>query len=512
MTQRTTVAVPLNRVEGDLEVRVEIDDGVVTDAWSSGLMYRGFENILVGRSSLDGLVITPRICGICSTAHLTAASLALEAISGVEPPAGAVRVRNLALMTEHAQSDMRHAFLTFAPDFGDTLYKECRLYAEAVRRYEPFKGETAVEVIRETKKVIEIIAILGGQWPHSSYMVPGGTTSIPGATDLLQCRHLLRRYRDWYQRRILGCPLQRWLEVESASDLVDWLEESQSHRESDLGFYIRFARENKLDQIGRGPGNSISYGSLRLPEDTEVRSRDGGDYLVPAGFARGVDVCEFSQDHVSEHVAHSWFVDYEGGRHPFKGETRPCDGEREGEKYSWAKAPRYRDLPAETGPLADAVVAGNPLFTDLVRRDGPSVFSRQLARIVRQAELLPVMEVWLSEALDGGEFYTSPGEIVEGEGFGLIQASRGALGHWVKIADGKIAQYQIITPTAWNASPRDTDGTRGPWEEALIGTKIKDPANLVEVGHVVRSFDVCLVCTVHALNRTADLSCKTYGV
>jgi hydrogenase large subunit len=323
---------------------------------------------------------------------------------------------------------------------------------------------------------------------------------------------LLARYRDWYERRILGCTVERWLEVQTASDLWAWLEESDSHRQSDLGFYLRFARQIGLDRIGRGHGNFISYGSFDLPEDSEVRGRRDGGCLVPAGFARGVEVAPFEQENVAEHVAHSWFVDYEGGKHPFDGETRPYATGREGKKYSWAKAPRYHGQPAETGPLAEMVVAGNPLFTDLVGRDGPNVFSRQLARLVRQTELIPAMEKWLAETTGDGDFYAAPGEIVEGEGCGLTQAARGALGHWVKIADGKIEHYQIITPTAWNASPRDSDGVRGPWEEALVGAEIKDPSNPVEVGHVVRSFDACLVCTVHAVNRGRKARHTPYGM
>jgi hydrogenase large subunit len=499
MLRRTTIDVPINRVEGDLEVRVEIEHGTVTDAWTSGVMYRGFENILVGRGALDGLVITPRICGICSTAHLHAAALALEAIAGLQPPPNAVRVRNLSLMAETLQSDIRHTFLTFAADFANSFHDDCPLFQEAVRRYQPLKGETAIEVIRETKKIVEIIAILGGQWPHSSYMVPGGTTCVPSDADLMQCLHLLKRYRDWYERRILGCSLERWLEVQSLADLDRWLDERPSHRESDLGFYIRFARDCGLNRIGRGPGNFISYGTLPLPEPTRVRGRTPGDRLFPAGFAQGTTVDDFSQTHVAEHVAHSWFVDYESGRHPFDGETRPYATGHEGDKYSWCKAPRYRGLATETGPLAELMVAGHPLFQDLFRAEGPSVFSRQLARIVRQTELLPAMESWLRETHDGGKFYLKPGPLSDGEGAGLVHAPRGVLGHWVKIAGGKITHYQIITPTSWNASPRDSRGTRGPWEEALVGTEVKDPSNPVEVGHVVRSFDACLVCTVHTL-------------
>jgi hydrogenase large subunit len=229
---KKTINVPLNRVEGDLEVRVQIDAGAVSEAWCSGTMYRGFEKILVGRGALDGLVITPRICGICGTSHLTSASRALDMIAHVAPPPDAVRVRNLALMTEHVQSDVRHAFLMFAVDFANPAYKDCVLFEEAVRRYAPFQGETVIETIQQTKKVLEIIAIIGGQWPHSSYMVPGGVASIPSTGDLLQCQLLLKQYRNWYERRVLGCTLERWQDVRSGADLEAWLVESDAHRQS----------------------------------------------------------------------------------------------------------------------------------------------------------------------------------------------------------------------------------------------------------------------------------------
>ncbi|MBI4494551.1 MAG: nickel-dependent hydrogenase large subunit [Chloroflexi bacterium] len=510
MAERMTLNVPLNRVEGDLELRVELESGVVADAWSSGTMYRGFERLLVGRGALDGLVITPRICGICTTSHLTAAALALDMVAGVQPPPDAVRIRNVALMAEHIQSDVRHGVLMFMPDFTNPAYRAQPLYEEAVRRYRPLKGEAAIEVIKETKRVLEIVAILGGQWPHSSYMVPGGIVSVPGTSDLLQCRQLLQRYRGWYERRILGCTVERWLEVHTASDLAAWLDEREAHRSSELGFYLRFARAIGLHKLGRGHGHFLSYGSLELPEGTQVRGRKGGDTLVPAGFARGTQVDGFEQEQIAEHVAHSWYVDYAGGKHPFEGETRPYATGQESKKYSWAKAPRYDGLPAETGPLAEMVIAGHPLFTDLVARDGPNVFVRELARLARPTELIPAMEAWLAETTGDGKFYVSPGEVVEGTGFGLTQAGRGALGHWVKIENQKIAHYQIITPTAWNASPRDSDGVRGPWEEALIGTQVKDVANPVELGHVVRSFDACLVCTVHAASRGRSLGEATF--
>ena len=496
----TRMNVQLNRVEGDLEIKVEIESGVVKDAWSSGTMFRGFENILAGRGALDGLVITPRICGICSITHLSAAARALDMVSGASVPDGARRIRNIALMTEHIQSDVRHYALMFAVDFLNPAYAGHSMYGEAARRYEPLKGSTAIETIRETKKVLEIIAILGGQWPHSSFMVPGGVVSLPGPSDLLLCGNLLANYRTWYEERVLGCSLERWAAVDSPSSLDAWLDESPSHRDSEVGFYIRFAREAGMDKYGAGHGNFLSYGSLELPDTTVVKGGTGG-LLVQSGFAVGTEVLAFDQLKIAEHVHHSWFMDYEGGRHPSKGETKPYATGNEGRKYSWAKAPRYDGRPAETGPLAEMVVGGYPLFTSLVKKNGPNVFTRELARLVRPVTLIPAMERWIAEAAKGDDkFYVSPGKITDGEGFGLIEAARGALGHWVKIKNSRIERYQVITPTAWHASPRDSDGVRGPFEEAMTGTPVKDPQNPVELGHVVRSHDACLVCTVHSVD------------
>jgi Ni,Fe-hydrogenase I large subunit len=157
------------------------------------------------------------------------------------------------------------------------------------------------------------------------------------------------------------------------------------------------------------------------------------------------------------------------------------------------------------------VIAGDPLFTDLIGRGGPSALVRELARLARPARLLPAMETWLEEVGEEGAFYRTPGEIPDGQGFGLVQATRGALGHWVRIAEGVIEHYQIITPTAWNASPRDVQGVRGPIEEALIGTPVRDAENPVELGQVVRSFDPCLVCTVHAVRRGRVLGRAVVG-
>lgn len=500
MTRKEIKTYSLNRVEGDLDLSVKMEEGVVREAYSAGIMYRGFENLLVGRAPLDGLVLTPRICGICSTSHLKAAAKALDMIFNVKVPDNAKRIRNVTLIAEKIQNDSRHAFLLFMADFTNLAYQKHPLYDEAVRRYAPLKGATTIQTIRETKKVPEIIAILGGQWPHSSFMVPGGVVCVPSENEISQCIFLLKNFRKWYENRVLGCNIERWMEVKTKADIDTWLDESESHAQNDLGFFIRFARKAGLDKLGRGNGTFISFGSLDLPDDTSIESHTDDALFLPSGFSQNFQIQKLNQAKITEDISHSWFVDEIASRHPFAGVTHPYATGKERGKYSWAKAPRYDGMPAETGPLAEMMIASNPLITDMVKKDGPNVYVRELARLMRTAILIPVMEKWLEElAACKEEFYCDHPTVECGEGYGLIEAPRGSLGHWVKINEGKIEKYQIITPTAWNASPRDSNGVRGPWEEAIVGTAIKDLENPVELDHVIRSFDPCLVCTVHAI-------------
>ncbi|HNL38107.1 MAG TPA: nickel-dependent hydrogenase large subunit, partial [Saprospiraceae bacterium] len=178
-----------------------------------------------------------------------------------------------------------------------------------------------------------------------------------------------------------------------------------------------------------------------------------------------------------------------------------------GGKYSWAKAPRYDGYAAEAGPLSRVIMNANPnnldhqikdpLFGDIMKRMGPSVFTRTLARVHEAPRLYEYINQWLSQIDLDGEFYIKPEER-DGIGFGATEAARGSLAHWIEIKDGVIKNYQVMAPTTWNVGPNDEQNNPGPIEAALEGTEIEDPHDPVEVGMVARSFDSCLVCTVHA--------------
>ena len=174
---RRIIQMEMNRVEGDLQIKLEVEKNTVTDAWCTGSMYRGYEQVLIGREPTDALVIAPRICGICSTSQLYAATLALEDASQIPVAPNATRIRNVCLMAEAVMNDARHTFLMFAPDFCNPAYKNHPLYDAILAAFEPpFKGRLPRETVQSTKQILGIIVAFGGQWPHSTYMMPGGVT------------------------------------------------------------------------------------------------------------------------------------------------------------------------------------------------------------------------------------------------------------------------------------------------------------------------------------------------
>ncbi len=496
------INVDINRVEGDLELKLETENGIITNAWSSGTMFRGFEKLLKGRNFMDSLVITPRVCGICGTAHLYSAVTAIETALQIPVAPDGIRVRNVCLLAEEIQSDSRHAFLMYTIDFINSKYQSSKYFSSVKKAFEPLTGNIYKETVIHTKKMLEIVSLFGGQWPHSSYMVPGGVTASPDPKSVRTSLAVTESYIHWYETQILGCSIEKWLSIESAKDLQDWIHEKPEHRQSAAGLYILFGRGIGLHLLGKGAGSLLSYGNYYDPDNWKPPYTERA-LLRRAGFITegSSEIQEFNDEEISEHVRYSWYKKYEGGLHPLQGITEP--DYRKDDRYSWAKAPRYGNSVMETGPLSELVIGGDPLITDFFRREGSNAWLRQFSRIHRPAKSLVQLKETLHELLknSGKPWFTEPvNRMTSGEGRGLIHAARGALGHWVRIENDLIDHYQIITPTGWNASPRDDDGIPGHLESTLIGTKIENEEDPVEIGHIVRSHDACLVCTVHILD------------
>jgi hydrogenase large subunit len=498
---------PITRIEGHLKIEAVVEDGEVKEARSTGTLFRGFELILKGRDPRDAQRITQRICGVCPTGHAMASALNLDSAFGIAdkiPDNGRI-MRNLMLGSNYLQSHILHFYHLAALDYVDVTaaagYEGPDPALNSVKRFiergelGPFvpryEGDYRLspEVNRQAvahyvraldmrRKAHEMLALFGGKMPHSVGIVPGGVTEVPTVDKIASFLWRLNEIRDFIDTVYIP----------------DVLAVAGSYGD-------HFG-------IGRGSGDYLSYGVFDM--DGREANLAKRDRLLPSGTVSAADLRPNALDaaKIREEVRHSWFADSSGGRHPSQGETSPQPG-KDG-AYSWLKSPRYDGRVHEVGPLARMLVAyarGDEKVKGLI--DGAlaqlgapvtallSALGRHAARALEAKLVADSMADWVLQLKPGEPVYFDYELPEEAEGMGLTEAARGALGHWIAIKDGRIANYQCVVPTTWNASPRDDRGQPGPIEQALQGVKVRDEENPFELVRIVRSFDPCLACAVH---------------
>jgi len=554
MAQRIVVD-PITRIEGHLRIDVEVDQGAVQDAWSSGQMWRGIEVILQGRDPRDAWFFTQRICGVCTTVHAITSVRAVENALGIDVPVPAQLIRNLLLAAHALHDHIVHFYHLSALDWVDVVAALKADPAATSRLGEslsawPGNGRGQLEAVHAKlasfvsqgqlgifnhgywghpamklppdinllavshylqaleyqKKANQVVALLGGKTPNVQNLAVGGVTNTldptdPGALNLARLR----------QARALLEEVARFVEQVYLVDVCavaahypEWLSYGAG-----VTNYLAVP-DMPLDSAGTVfdlPGGTIVGGDLASQKPFERF----GDPRLAAG--------------VAECIAHSWY-DGDWTRHPWEEETVPRHGEFEsGGKYSWVKAPRFEGLPMQVGPLAQVLVGLAAGHEPTVRWGtralelasslagvtlGPaalhSTLGRHAARAVRAAVVaelgLKHLDLLIA-AVENGETATFvPFTFPAGEirGFGFHEAPRGALSHWVVVRDGRIRNYQCVVPSTWNAGPRDDRDAKGPYEASLVGNPIADPALPLEVLRTIHSFDPCLACAVHTLD------------
>ncbi|MFO1475210.1 MAG: nickel-dependent hydrogenase large subunit [Verrucomicrobiota bacterium] len=504
MSQTITMS-PVTRIEGHLGIRVEVDSGHVVRAEVSGEMFRGFEVLLRGRDPLDAQYLTQRICGVCPVDHGIASVLAQDMAYQLAPPDNGRLLRNLTQAANFIASHITHFYLLSALDFVDVAmivdyagndrslldlqaWVKSQLASRQVYPAAPFLPRYSAKYLADKdanfgalKHYLESLevrtlahrmgAVFAGKLPHAATLVPGGVTVPVTSLNISQYRTLLEQIQEFIDR----CYLPDVIAVAQA-------------------FPEYFA-------IAPGCGNFLAYGGF--PE-----AAGGAPLFLPGGACIRGEWQPVDPGAITEDVGQSRF-ESASGLHPFAGETVASPAKAGA--YSWLKAPRYRGEPMEVGPLARVLAAARPGGNPSLQKgvDGflkstgrpadclRSVMGRHAARAIECKALADRCSEWLDQLTPGAAAFKDFSIPDAARGYGLTEAARGALGHWIEIRGGRIANYQCVVPTTWNCSPRDDRGVAGPVEQSLAGLAVADAANPIEVARVVRSFDPCLACAVH---------------
>lgn len=460
----TTITIdPVTRIEGHLEIEVTVDsvggEQQVVEARSAGKMFRGFEIILAGRDPRDAAQYTQRICGVCPVSHAMASCLNLDNAFGVAPPDNGRVLRNLVLGANFIQSHVLHFYHLSVLDYVDTT--GLLDMSPWIPRYvtpDMASGSAASALVSNylsalamRRKSHQMGAIFGGKLPCTGSFVVGGCTEIVTAEKVSDFRSLLTEIRAFIDN----------VYVPDALVLA--------------GLFPSYY------SLGAGPGNLLAFGAFDLDAGGANKLFDGGRYTD--GVPGSVDPAQ-----ITEYVTYSWYTAASGNKNPAEGVTEP-DADKPS-AYSWMKAPRYASKAYELGPLARMWVNGE--YTN-----GISALDRIMARALEAKKIADAMDGWLDELVPGEPVYESSTIPEQATGVGLTEAPRGALGHWMDIDNSVISRYQVVTPTNWNASPKDDADQLGPIESALLGVPVADLNQPMEVVRVVHSFDPCLACAVH---------------
>jgi hydrogenase large subunit len=558
MATKRIVVDPVTRIEGHLRVEAVVENGIITDAFSSGTMVRGLEIILKGRDPRDAWAFTQRACGVCTTVHALASVRAVEDAVGITVPKNAELIRNIMEAAQYVQDHVVHFYHLHALDWVDVVSalsadpKETSRIAQSISHWPKssvgyFKdvatrlktfveggqlgifangywGHKAMklppeinllavahylEALEWQKEIVKIHAIFGGKNPHPNYLVGG----VPCSINLNEV-NAINSERLNHVSKLIGDAMQ-FVDQVYIPDLLA------------IAPYYK-----DWGAIGGGMENFLAYGDFPTRGYNQTDS-----FKFPRGIILGRNLAEVHEvnahdpQQIKEYIKHSWYkygAGDDAGLHPWDGETEfnfsgpkpPFDQLDIENKYSWVKTPRWNDKAMEVGPLSRMLVAYGSGVTEvqdlvndtLARLNVPvgALFST-LGRTAARGLETKLVAGWLKGFFDelvtnikAGDTTTFTQEKWEPsswpqtcEGVGMTEAPRGALAHFIKINAGKIENYQLVVPTTWNASPRDPSGQKSSYEASLIGTPVADIDKPLEILRTIHSFDPCLACAVH---------------
>jgi hydrogenase large subunit len=549
---------PITRIEGHLRIEVEVKDGKVVDAYSSGTMVRGFELILKGRDPRDAWAFTERACGVCTTVHALASVRTVEDALKIAVPPNAELIRNLMFCAQYMQDHVVHFYHLHALDWVDivsALKADPKKTSELAQSISNWPKSSTGYFSDLQKKVTSFVAsgqlgiFANGYWGHPAFKLPPEVNLI-GVAHYLEALewqkemvkvHTIFGGKNPHPNYLVGgapCSINiddaNALNAERLSEVNTIFEQGREFVEQvyipDLLAVASFYKD--WGAIGGGLSNYMSYGDLPVNGYADVsKFKFPRGVILNRNLGEVLPIDSKNPQQVQEYVTHSWY-EYAGGDnvglHPWEGETKfnytgpkpPYDYLNVKDKYSWMKTPRWNGHAMEVGPLSRMLIgfaSGRDEFKEIVtmalkKLDVPvtALFST-LGRTAARGLETVLIGKWSKEFYDqlisnikngdtrmfNSEKWEPDTWPAEAKGVGMSEAPRGALAHWIVIKDKKIDNYQLVVPSTWNASPRDNKGQLSSYESALIGTPVNNPEQPLEILRTIHSFDPCIACAVH---------------
>ena len=571
MSKRIVVD-PITRIEGHLRIEVVVnDDNVVEEAYSSSTLWRGIETILKGRDPRDAGFFTQRICGVCTYSHYRAGIMAVEDALGINPPLNAKLVRSLMNMALYLHDHPVHFYHLHGLDWVDVvsaLSADPHKAADEAFKYSSNPIACGADDLVEAQKKVAAFVKKGNLGPFANAYWGHKTYKFTPEQNLIALSHYLKALE--MQRiaaqmmAIFGGkqPHPQSLTVGGVTCIMDLQDPARLGefltKFKEMADFVNRAYYPDLVMAGKAYAGEASVnaglGTANLMTSNEFLV-NGSEYLFDSGIILNGDISkvfEINEDKITEEATHSWYADNEP-LHPYDGKTNPKytgfkdaktlngKGEmeetkvlKENEKYSWIKSPRYNGKPMQVGPLSNIVInyaKGNKKVTKVVdqflKDTGLplkvvfSTLGRTAARMLEAKIVadngLEAFNSLISNLKVDDSTYTSYqiDKNKEYKGRFLGNAPRGILSHWTRIKNGVIENWQAVVPSTWNAGPKDSKGVRGPYEESLVGLKIADLSQPLEIIRVIHSFDPCIACAVHMMDTKGnelsqykvDLSC-----
>ncbi len=560
---------PVTRVAGALAVHVtaDLDSGTYLDSHSQATLFRGYEVILMGRDPRDAIFVSSRACGVCGGVHAHAAAYAIEQALGIKPPPLGTVVRNMTEAAEMGYDNPLHLYLLAGPDYSETVIRSSnpelwpkaeawpcpnehihgfKKMSDLMTALNPLSGTLYREGLEFTRLAREMVVILTGKYPHPQNVVPGGVSTTLTLQTLNEYHSRLGKLFDYAQRMMAV-----W------DDIPEFFYEA----------------DDRYRLVGHRPTNQIDPGYWDDPfayDATYENCNAWGEkrWSTPGAVIDGELVTTRLTDiniGLEEFVEHSYYEESKSSRydsdplgnpispyHPWNKRTLPKPGGRDWkEKYTWSTAPRWDRQVVEAGCYSRLLMTAKA--QKLPTSDYISATGTGMRFLIPKGELgerevqWKVPEQWNAFERNRGRAYhylfsqlvgleslfqayklfqqgerrvaaLTPAELEkaipqdERRSVGIWGAGRGWLTHHMVMDKGKITNYQIVTPSTINASPRDPWGQPGPYEEAVMNTPIiedlSDPSKFTSIDmlRAIRSFDPCMPCTTHAHTGAGEVT------